>query len=195
MFSDLPVKQQQILETAEDLFQRFGIKRISIEEICSTAKVSKMTFYKYFKNKVELVRFLWTRWFEENNAKIAEVRAMKISFTEKLALFLKLKEEGTQKISYQFALDYLNGVPELEEFFREQYTKSMSQFMDFIREAQLKGDVRPDMKIEFFLAVIEAMKGLMQNKTLVNLYPQYQDFIMEVNNFLFYGLLPRPKNN
>ncbi len=193
MFTDLPVKQRQILNTAEDLFQRCGIKRVSIEEICTTAKVSKMTFYKYFKNKVELVRFLWGRWFEENNAKIAEVRAMKISFTDKLALFLKLKEENTQKISYQFALDYLNGVPELEEFFREQYTQSINQFMDFLREAQQKGDVRPDMKIEFFLAVIEAMKGLMQNKTLVNLYPQYQDFIMEVNNFLFYGLLPRPK--
>lgn len=193
MFRDLPIKQRQILESAEDLFQRFGIKRISIEEICHTATVSKMTFYKYFKNKVELVRFLWERWFEQNNAKFAEVRVMEIPFTEKLALILKLKEEGTQKISYQFALDYLNGVPELEAFFQEQYTNSMNQFMDFIREAQQKGEVRPDMKIEFFLAVIATMKELMQNKSLVELYPHYQDFILEVNNFLFYGLLPRPE--
>ncbi len=193
MFTDLPAKQQQILETAEDLFQRFGIKRISIEEICSTARVSKMTFYKYFKNKVELVRFLWERWFELNNAKFAEVRALDISFTEKLTLLLKLKEEGTQKISYQFALDYLNGVPDLDVFFQEQYTNSMNLFMDFIREAQQKGEVRADMKIEFFLAVIGAMKELMQNKSLVKLYPHYQDFILEVNNFLYYGLLPRPK--
>jgi len=192
MLKDLPPKQRQILETAEDLFQRFGIKRISIEEICSTAQVSKMTFYKYFKNKVELVRFLWSRWFELNNAKFAEVRAMEITFTEKLTLILKLKEEGTQKVSYQFALDYLNGVPELGQFFQEQYTNSMNQFMEFIQEAQHKGEVRPDMKIEFFLAVIGAMKELMQNKSLVELYPYYQDFIMEVNNFLFYGLLPRP---
>lgn len=193
MFRDLPIKQRQILESAEDLFQRFGIKRISIEEICHTATVSKMTFYKYFKNKVELVRFLWERWFEQNNAKFAEVRVMEIPFTEKLALILKLKEEGTQKISYQFALDYLNGVPELEAFFQEQYTNSMNQFMDFIREAQQKGEVRPDMKIEFFLAVIATMKELMQNKSLVELYPHYQDFILEVNNFLFYGVLPRPE--
>lgn len=195
MFKNLPAKQIQILETAEDLFQRFGIKRISIEEICSTANVSKMTFYKYFKNKVELVHFLWSHWFEQNNAKFAEVRAMDIAFTEKLALILKLKEEGTQKVSYQFALDYLNGVPELEEFFQQQYTKSMATFMDFIQEAQHKGKVRPEMKIEFFLAVIGTMKVLMQNKSLVELYPHYQDFIMEVNNFLFYGLLPRPENN
>jgi len=193
MFSDLPAKQRQILETAEDLFQRFGIKRISIEEICTTAQVSKMTFYKYFKNKVELVRFVWDRWFELNKAKFSEVRALEIPFTEKLALILKLKEEGTQKVSYQFALDYLNGVPELETFFQEQYTNSMNQFMEFIREAQQKGEVRSEMKIEFFLAVINAMKELMQNKSLVELYPHYQDFILEVNNFLFYGLLPRPK--
>ncbi len=193
MFKDLPPKQIQILETTEDLFQRFGIKRISIEEICRTANVSKMTFYKYFKNKIDLVRFSWERWFDQNNAKFAEIRTMKLSFTEKLALILKLKEEGTQKMSYQFALDYLNGVPELEEFFQEQYTNSINQFVDFIQEAQKNGDVRPDMKIEFFLAVIGAMKELMQNKSLVELYPHYQDFVLEVNNFLFYGLLPRPK--
>jgi AcrR family transcriptional regulator len=62
---NLPRKQLQILKTGLDLFQRFGIKRVTIEEICQTANVSKMTFYKYFKNKNELVRFIWEKGVEQ----------------------------------------------------------------------------------------------------------------------------------
>ncbi|MCJ7802330.1 MAG: TetR/AcrR family transcriptional regulator, partial [Candidatus Marinimicrobia bacterium] len=51
-------KFKQIVETANDLFMRFGVKRITIEEICKTAKVSKMTFYKFFKNKIELAEYI-----------------------------------------------------------------------------------------------------------------------------------------
>ena len=47
-------KLQQITQTAYDLFWRHGIKRVTIEEICRTSGVSKMTFYKYFDNKNDL---------------------------------------------------------------------------------------------------------------------------------------------
>ena len=41
-------KSKLIVETATDLFMRYGVKRVTVEEICQTAKISKMTFYKYF---------------------------------------------------------------------------------------------------------------------------------------------------
>ena len=47
-------KYLDIFKTAKDLFWKYGIKRVSIEEICKEAKVSKMTFYKFFPNKIEL---------------------------------------------------------------------------------------------------------------------------------------------
>ena len=31
-----------------------------------------------------------------------------------------------------------------------------------------------------------------KDETLINSYSNYQDFVMEVNNFIFYGILPRP---
>lgn len=195
MYRGLPKKQQQILATAEDLFQRFGIRRVTVEEICSTAKVSKMTFYKYFKNKVELVRFFLNSWVEDGMKQFEEVRRSPLPFPQKLARILELKEESTRKVSHQFALDYLNGIPELKAFFREKYDKSIALFIDFIREAQQKGEVRSDMKVEFFLAMITAVKQLIEDKDLVSLYDNYNDFIMEVNNFLFYGLLPRSADN
>ena len=40
-------KQQHLLTTAETLFRSHGIRRITVEEICQKAGVSKATFYKW----------------------------------------------------------------------------------------------------------------------------------------------------
>ena len=62
-------KQKQILETSKELFWKFGFKRVTIEEICKEAGVSKMTFYKYYPNKIELVKGLMKRVLSESLAK------------------------------------------------------------------------------------------------------------------------------
>ena len=188
----IPKKKEQILDTAEDLFQRFGIKRITIEEICQTANVSKMTFYKYFKNKNELVKYLWNYWYDDGYAKFDEIKAMDIPFTEKIRLMLKLKEESVSKISYDFIKDYFNSAPEMQEFYEALYQEGIKRFIDFIKEGQEKGEVRPEMRPDFFIAVIGKLKELINDEKLVNSYPAYIDFVMELNNFIYYGILPRP---
>jgi AcrR family transcriptional regulator len=189
---NLPKKQHQIVKTALDLFQRFGIKRITIEEICQTASVSKMTFYKYFKNKNELVRFLWEKGFEQAFAKFDAICGMDISFEKKLQLMLKLKEESTANISHQFALDYFYASPDLKDFFDKLAHNNITRFLDFLKTAQKKGEVRHDLRPEFLMAIINNIKLLVKDEPLINSYPSYHDFVMEVNNFLFYGILPRP---
>jgi AcrR family transcriptional regulator len=188
----LPEKQQEILKTALDLFQQFGIKRIPVEEICQSAGVSKMTFYKYFKNKTELVRFMWEKGFEQALEQFDKIRRMEIAFEDKLQLMLKLKDESTAKISHQFALDYFYATPDLKDFFEQLAGNSMKHFLDFIKEAQQKGEVRPDIKPQFLLAVINNIKLLVKDDQLINLYDSYHDFVMEVNNFIYYGILPKP---
>jgi AcrR family transcriptional regulator len=195
LIKEFPTKKKQILETAEDLFLRFGIKRISIEEICSTSKVSKMTFYKYFKNKNDLVKYLWSIMFDFGMKKFEEIESMNISFQEKVALILKLKEESSKKLSHEFAIEYFFANTELREFFDQMYQKSITSFINFIKNAQSKGEVRAEMNPEFFFAATNKMMELVENKQLVQSYKSYKDFVMEVNNFLFYGIFPRVENN
>jgi hypothetical protein len=117
---------------------------------------------------------------------------MDIPFEQKLQLMLKMKEETTAKISHQFALEYFYAVPDLKNFFEELSRDSINRFLDFIREAQQKGEVRSDIYPEFLLAVINNIKLLIKDDTLVNIYPTYKDFVMEINKFIFYGILPKP---
>ena len=45
---------QKLLRTAKSLFFRFGIRKVSVVEICMEAGVSKMTFYRHFKNRDDI---------------------------------------------------------------------------------------------------------------------------------------------
>jgi AcrR family transcriptional regulator len=68
-FSDRPAKER-ILLTAHDLFYRDGIRATGIDKIIDEAGVTKVTFYRHFPSKNDLIRaFLeyrhrrWMDWF------------------------------------------------------------------------------------------------------------------------------------
>ena len=179
-------KQKQIVETAETLFIRHGIKRITVEEICREAVVSKMTFYKYFPNKIGLVKHIWKNWVEEGYAKLDEINTMDIAFPEKLELMFQWKEEFISKINVEFIEELLRIDVELEEF--------TNRFMQFIAEAQKRGDIRPEIQPEFLMAVLEKLNELARNDDLRTKYSHYIDFQREIKDFFWFGVLARPES-
>jgi AcrR family transcriptional regulator len=65
-----PGARQRILLTAHDLFYRDGIRATGIDRVIAESGVAKLTFYRHFPSKNELVReFLefrhrrWMTWF------------------------------------------------------------------------------------------------------------------------------------
>ena len=59
------------------------------------------------------------------------------------------------------------------------------------KKAQNEGDIRKDMKIEFLMYVMNHLIILAQDDALQNMYDNPQDLVMEITNFLFYGILNR----
>lgn len=54
MSKDQDSKRQRIFEAAGPLFERFGYKKTTVEEICQAAGMSKRTFYELFQDKADL---------------------------------------------------------------------------------------------------------------------------------------------
>ncbi|MGD2119164.1 MAG: TetR/AcrR family transcriptional regulator [Chromatiales bacterium] len=68
---DLPARER-ILLTAHDLFYRYGIRATGIDRVIAKAGVTKVTFYRHFPSKNDLiVEYLefrhqrWMGWFED----------------------------------------------------------------------------------------------------------------------------------
>lgn len=50
-------KKEQIINSARELFKKFGYKKVSMDEIANTSGVTKKTVYSYFKDKDELFAY------------------------------------------------------------------------------------------------------------------------------------------
>ncbi|MEH7866299.1 TetR family transcriptional regulator [Rhizobium laguerreae] len=60
--------RERILKTASDLFYRFSIHSVGIDRIIAESGVAKMTFYKHFPSKADLIatylRYKTDTWFQ-----------------------------------------------------------------------------------------------------------------------------------
>jgi AcrR family transcriptional regulator len=186
------MKRKQLIQTAKDLFFKYGIKRVTVEEICREANVSKMTFYKHFKNKNELVKTWITEMTDENMEKYRALMDSDLPFEEKVRETIHMKLEGTDGMSQNFFSDYIpHADPEFLDFLHQRMHVVMGQIIQDYAEAQQKGEIRRDVKIEFILWYLNKMIDLMEDETLQQLYENPQDMIMEMVNFFFYGIMPR----
>ena len=126
-------KYDQIIEAALELFRKHGFKKVTVEEICKNAEVSKMTFYKFFKNKPDLVDKVWENQFELGMQQFEEIEKMDIPFTKKIQMFLKLKEENTKKFGPGFVEDYIEFMPEFLKTYSTQYNIAMQRFYEVLK--------------------------------------------------------------
>ena len=189
-------KKREILATGRALFLKHGFKRVTIEEVCAEAKVSKMTFYKHFSNKMELVKAIVIKMGEEAMDRYRKIMNRDIPFTEKIELQIQMKMEGTAEMSSEFMDDLLvHGEPEIMQFMSEQRKYFLGiVHADYI-EAQNRGEIRKDVKPEFIIYFLNHLNDMLQDETLINMYKDPNELAMELIRFFFYGVAKRDEKS
>ena len=125
-------KQKQLLEKGKELFWKFGFKRVTIEEICREAGVSKMTFYKYFRNKTELAEHIIFSILDEAQNEFDSIWKQLSTFEHKINQFIKLKMVYAKKFSKEFFLDFMRLSPKIEKKLLEYSQQNQITFFKMI---------------------------------------------------------------
>ncbi|MDA3882213.1 MAG: TetR/AcrR family transcriptional regulator [Bacteroidales bacterium] len=73
----MEAKKDLILSQALEIFQKYGIKSISMDDLSSSMHMSKKTVYKYFKNKEDLVAQLFLGYVSEKFQEFQESQISK----------------------------------------------------------------------------------------------------------------------
>ena len=189
-------KFQDIEKTAKSLFWKHGIKRVSIEEICTEANVSKMTFYKFFKNKTELAKTILENLIQSSLIEFNELIKSELPFPEKLKKMYLMKIEGMNNFSMEFINDiYTNPNLGLKEFMEQKKVESQDIIVNFYKDAQNKGFIRKDVKIDFLLSYANQIVKMMESEHLMDQYDTPQDFIIEAMDAVFYGVLNKTEES
>jgi AcrR family transcriptional regulator len=185
-------KQLDILAAARELFWKHGFRRVSVEEVCKVAKVSKMTFYRFYSNKFELAKAVFDREVEKSMEHFNQIMNSTSSPEQIIKEIVQIKMEGTKNISKEFLMDfYVSDEYGLKEHIDNKSKEVWMHTITEFKAAQEKGWFRKDLKMEFFFIVSQKSYDLLANEQLMAMYDTPQDLIMEITNFFTYGLLPR----
>jgi len=184
-------KYGDIITTAKDLFWKHGFKRVSIEEICQKANVSKMTFYKYFPNKIELAKSIFNGVVVEAEKQFKKIMKEDTSADAKIRNLIQLKMDGTNNISPEFLQDFYTGAePELKTYVEERTRLSWNILIEDFKEAQLNGVFRKDFNPELLIKVQMKLFEILDDKSVTSMFNTKQELIMEFVNLMVYGIRP-----
>ena len=187
-------KKQQIERKAKELFWKHGFKKVTIEEICKKAIVSRKTFYTFYENKSALVIFLLEQIIEEMMTEYKRIINSELPFSEKIEQMLTLKYESSKSFSMEFVDDFFH--PDAEDILAI-YTKitqeSMSMIHSFFIDAQKNNEINPDLDITFVMLMMQKMLDITSQPDVMKLFPDTETMTRQISQFVIYGIMPTKK--
>ena len=156
-------KKTIILEAAQKLFARYGLRKTTVDEIARDARVGKGTIYHYFKSKEDIFSAVVERESKILKDKIKEAIEKEDSPQKKLRAFVLTKIHYMRELVnlYNVTKDIVTEVlPQLETARRSYFDEEIKIVKEILTEGVKKG-IFTVRKIDLTaLAMISALKGL-----------------------------------
>lgn len=182
-------KQAAIIAAGRALFWNYGIKRVSLKEICETAGTSKVTFYRFFENKIALAKYLLDQIIKEGLQAYQAIMASNQSLQQKMAQLLAAKIEQTQVFSAAFIQDiYSHEDLGLKAYIESQSQQGLELFLDDLEQAQQRGELRADINRAFLRYQLLQLQVAAMQPELIQAYDSHHDLIEAVTRHFLYGL-------
>ena len=190
-----PTKKEQLELTAKELFWKHGFKKVSIDEICRKANVSRKTYYTFYENKTALVIFILKTMVEEIKTSYLKIFEDDIPFTEKMEKMLVLKLKMSESLSMEFVADFYNpDAGEVLEYFTKMTEESIASSRDFFRKAQEKGEINPNLNLDYLIWLIQRAMELCSSPELLKMFPTAESMTRQISESILYGIMPVKTN-
>ncbi|MCL2246224.1 MAG: TetR/AcrR family transcriptional regulator [Lentimicrobiaceae bacterium] len=190
---DIPT---EILEAAKELFFKHGFKRISIEDICNKAEVSRRTFYVYYENKTDLLIQLLENIRDENLSEIFAINNSNLPFPEKLMQITNYNIAQLEKVTPEFLADINDpACVEVREHYESKKDHADDWMQNFFAEAQKRGEIRPDLDIIFLQRLLNYVIASHKNEEIKKFYPNPAILMRKIADMFFYGILGKESMN
>ena len=161
-------QQELIISTASSLFVQFGIRSVSIDNVCNELRMSKKTFYTYFAQKEELVEAVVVYQRKQRNDRFEKLFKNKNAID---SLILSIKE--LRKVMDQESAVMCNDLEKYYPRVNEKYEQISREeirvgFESFLNQGIAEGYFREDLDIEMI-----ALFHSVQLKYMINQMAQF----------------------
>ena len=139
------LSKDRIIAESTDLFVRYGVKSVRMDDIASRLGVSKRTIYELFGDRESLIRtcveYFYNRQERRYEARMASARNV-------IEEFMLLLEDWENSVTVN-----MNFMSDLERFYPEIYRRISSERL---RQGVADGLFFPDINVEFSAAILIA---------------------------------------
>jgi TetR/AcrR family transcriptional regulator, cholesterol catabolism regulator len=138
--------KDRILQGAEELFFKYGIKSITMDDIAKHLAISKKTIYQYFADKNELVEILMSIKLKEDECEFKQIQQESDNMVTEV--FNMMKHMGTMfaKVNPNIFYDLQKYHPAAWKQFKTFKQDCMARMVESSIERGMKeGLVRPDI--------------------------------------------------
>ncbi|MBB3699301.1 TetR family transcriptional regulator [Flammeovirga yaeyamensis] len=188
--------KDKIIQSATTLFLDKGIKKVNITDIIEDAGVSKMSFYRQFKNKEDILLAVLKQFFMASMDDYQKILDKKLSFLDFLNEIILMKIEVSKKMSKSFMEELMSMFHEKNEildFLMEHQKKSTALFIEQLMQAKSNGEVGDDFSIEFLMYMMEKTQQVASDPMLLQMFDTPEEAVKQATKFYFFGIYGQRK--
>ncbi|WP_020611304.1 TetR/AcrR family transcriptional regulator [Sediminispirochaeta bajacaliforniensis] len=184
-------KKENIKNASIELFSLYGIKKVSMNEIAEKAQVSKVSIYKYFNSKDDLIRYVIKAVSSEILFDINNIIESENPFPEKVKMIIMNKNQGLKFLRGDFFTELLSLDEVLNNYYEQEFKeKANSLMIKFIELGKTSGFIDKKVKTTTILTHIHIFqKGVESNLGTLS----GRDDISELIQLFFFGILSKQK--
>lgn len=150
----------QILKKALQVYVKFGIKSVSMDDLCKELRISKKTLYKYVANKEDLLEHIFVDYVSPDieeffNEKFNENKGNAIDYFFSAISFLKQYDNITPLIFNDLRLHYPTVFAKLTKNQRERKVLVLERNL---QQGQSEGLYRTDINTQIVIFIFSSIQ-------------------------------------
>ncbi len=139
-----------ILEKVQELFMRYGIKSVTMDDVSRALGISKKTLYQYVDNKSDLIQKMMRRHIEQEKQDICAIREQAKNAVEEMILVarhvLSMLKEMNPSVIYDLQKYYRESWDTLQELHRIYIFEFIAEnIKNGIKEGLYRDDINADV--------------------------------------------------
>lgn len=175
--------KEKILKGAEDLFMKYGVRSISMDDIARHLSVSKKTLYQYFADKEELVIMVSKSHLERNAKEVETIQGTSENSIEELARISTCMKRNLEGLNPTMMYDMQKFHPRAwavwidfkNKFIRESVVRNLKQG---IKDGFIRPEIDPEIMAIFRIELIQVSFN-------PDIFPRERFNMVEVHSQIF----------
>lgn len=187
-------KKEIIIQTAIDLFSKYGYEKVTVTEIAEKAHVSKVSIYNFFESKDNLRRIIIKDIIDKSLEETKMLVKKKCNFIDKMGEYLENRIIYGSQHNMEFFFDAVESDPVLRQYFDDFNIENKRLISGLIKEGKKTGYFSADISDNAIEIYIDIFYSYFMNNRKIRITLEQNPKLAEEINLLFLDGLIRNRN-